>query len=898
MAKVSKLKIDLQNNTDNTYFASWEFPMGSSSSSSGGTTSSTTFRAGDVVSIKSSATKYYNGVSIPSWVKELKWKLVQVKGNRAVLGKNASGSESHNIQSAINTKDITKSSSSKVAAKASAKAVDSGTLDHYSVKWYYATGDGVWFDGGSSDVKVRNATYSPPSNATKIKVKVKPVAKKHKVKKNKKTVEVSYWTGKAVTKEYKIWELTPDTPSAPTVSIAKYKDTDKKHVGNYKLTASLTNITDSKTDKVEFWVYSGNKKKYSGIVEVKTARATFTTTVAVGSDYRVKCRAINVIKNPPSGVTINFLTSGIYSEKWSGFSNSVSTAPNTPKWDETPRALSSTSVYLGWKGVSNAKAYTIEYTQKKGYFDSNPSGVSSVNIDATTGWSHAEITGLDTAGTWYFRIKATNDQDSSYWSSIQQCILGKKPGAPTTWSSTTTAITGESVILYWAHNAEDGSTQTSAEVEVTVKLNDSDTGTTTVHVVKNKNLNNEDKKDETLSYKLDTSTYDEGAKVEWRVRTAGATLQLGDWSIKRTIDIYAKPTVTLDMTDSDGTSITELASFPFYISAITGPNTQAPIGYHVSVIANENYETVDNIGNPKYVSAGEAIYSKYFDINEALLAEMSPSNIDLESGNTYTIQCVASMNSGLTATDTYAFSVSWTDEEYEPEAEIGIDEDTYSATIIPKCEDIDGILIDDALLSVYRREFDGTFTEIQTEIENDMGTTVTDPHPALDYARYRIVATSKTTGAVSYNDIPGYPVSCSSVIIQWDEEWSEFNPSNEDELEEPTWTGSMLKLPGNIDVSDSNKKDVSLIEYIGREYPVSYYGTQVGSTSTWNLDIPKDDVDTLYGIRRLARYFGDVYVREPSGTGYWANISVSYSQKHCTVVIPVTISVTRVEGGK
>lgn len=42
---------------------------------------------------------------------------------------------------------------------------------------------------------------------------------------------------------------------------------------------------------------------------------------------------------------------------------------------------------------------------------------------------------------------------------------------------------------------------------------------------------------------------------------------------------------------------------------------------------------------------------------------------------------------------------------------------------------------------------------------------------------------------------------------------------------------------------------------------------------------------------------GDVYVREPSGSGYWANISVSFTQTHCELTIPVTLNITRVEGG-
>ena len=60
---------------------------------------------------------------------------------------------------------------------------------------------------------------------------------------------------------------------------------------------------------------------------------------------------------------------------------------------------------------------------------------------------------------------------------------------------------------------------------------------------------------------------------------------------------------------------------------------------------------------------------------------------------------------------------------------------------------------------------------------------------------------------------------------------------------------------------------------------------------------PNDDIETLYAIRRLANYFGNCYVREPSGTGYWAQIKVSYSQTHADLVIPISFSITRVEGG-
>jgi hypothetical protein len=314
-------------------------------------------------------------------------------------------------------------------------------------------------------------------------------------------------------------------------------------------------------------------------------------------------------------------------------------------------------------------------------------------------------------------------------------------------------------------------------------------------------------------------------------------------------------------------------------------------------VSNEVYETVDAAGNVKIVNIGEAVYSNHFDMDGQLLVELSAYNLDLENNISYTVFCTAAMNSGLTAESSLEFIVSWGDIEYEPNCQISIDRDTLVAHIAPYCVDINDTPVTDVLLSVYRREYDGSFTEIETDIDGALNTFITDPHPSLDYARYRIIAKSKSTGTVSHYDPPGYPINEKAVIIQWDEEWSSFDTSAEEELEQPAWSGSLLRLPYNIDVSDSNTVDVTHVEYIGRKHPVSYHGTQLGIVSTWNVEIEKSDIDTLYALRRLAIWMGNVYVREPSGSGYWANIKVSFDQTHCELTIPVSIDVTRVEGG-
>lgn len=206
-------------------------------------------------------------------------------------------------------------------------------------------------------------------------------------------------------------------------------------------------------------------------------------------------------------------------------------------------------------------------------------------------------------------------------------------------------------------------------------------------------------------------------------------------------------------------------------------------------------------------------------------------------------------------------------------------------------------LAENVLLSVYRRDIDGEFTEIATGIQNDAITTVCDPHPALDYARYRIVAQSSDTGAITYYDYPDHPINSPYIVIQWDEQWETFESDEENEYVEPVYSGSRVMVKGNVDVSNSYNQDVSMVEYIGRSHPVAYHGTQIGETASWSCVIPSYDVETLSSIRRLARWMGVCYVREPNGTGYWATVGVSFNVTHSEVIIPITFSITRVEGG-
>ena len=850
MAKVTNLKI-AQQSGGSSYYASWTFGGPTT------TTSTSAIKKGDIVSIKSGAT-YYNGATIPAGVKSRQWYVKSVSGDRAVLGKSTDGDYA-DINSPVNTKYLTGGTGS------SSGGTEASNLDYYEVKWYYTTGDRgannsqVWFEGSSSNVTVTNATWSGASNATNIKVSVKPVSKKYKDSKGN---EKSHFTGEAVTDVYSVLRNKPEQPSAPSVEIEKYT-----------LKATLDDIEDPLADRIEFQVYNGTSLFKTGTTPVSTQRAVFSTSIAAGGNYRVRCRAYNDTANE-------------YSE-WGPFSGEEETIPEA-MGSIKARAETKDSVRVSWDAIGTAKTYEVEYATKKSYFDSSGEA-RSTTVTAT----YAIITGLESGHEWFFRVRAVNDQGESGWSGIVSCIIGTKPEAPTTWSLTTNVSVGEDIWFYWVHNCEDGSNMTESQIKL--NINGTEQTVTIAGTV------SQEEEDEPIySYRFNSNSYSEGAKIKWSVRTKGITDEWGDWSVERTVDLWAPPTLTVssNLVLEDGYNY--LYSFPINITAKAGPSSQSAISYHVSIMANESYEAEDPMGDPIMVTAGTEVYSKTFiNVTNELKLAISAGDVYIKTNQQYTLAITVAMNSGLIAEDTRTFIALPVAVDAYPDAGIYIDRANYSAHITPFALFETGEYHTHVLMSVYRRETNGSFVEIARDIPNTGVDTVVDPHPALDYARYRIVATDQVSGEVTYEDIPGEPILEPAIIMQWDETYtSSYNYRfAEDVTEVSEVVGSMLRLPYNIDTSESYNSDVSLVEYIGRSHPVSYYGTQKGESASWSTEIPKTDRETLHALRRLAVWQGDVYVREPSGIGYWARVEIGMSIKHLATTIPVSINVTRVEGG-
>ena len=787
-------------------------------------------------------------------------------------------------------------------------------LDKFNYSWSYKAGE-VWFAGESGSTKTTKAvTYNAPSNARYVRFTITPVSTKDKVKKTKKKnskgkttttkTKVYWWSGKSKTAEYNVKGLA-SAPSTPSVSVNpnnKYQlildveDTDNSNSHIYFDVAAVSGATIKAS-----YTYAEVRKVAN--------KARAIVNVVSGYEYIVRCQGVNH-KNGRTG------------SNWSSYSSAVSVVPAKPANKVRCSGVSSSSINVSWPAVAYAKSYCIEYGSEERYFDGSGSNTQTIENITTTS---KIVEGLDSGKRWYFRVKARNDAGDSDYTSLASAVIGTKPSPPTTWSSVTKANVSDKVYLRWIHNSESGTTQTGAEI--TLKFNpplhdnelNLDVGSTSYRW---KNDRSEDDKDKTAEVELWSvlkKFTPSACKIKWYIRTQDI-VGWSDLSVEREIDVYEPAGLTVDIPEldsSDPNLASTIMSFPFTINMKSTPSSQTPISYHISIIADDTYKTSgDDDELPYAITKGQEIFSKNIDTSSHEVSiQLTPYDVTLIDHMPYHIICTVAMDTGLTAEAELPFDTWFKDATFSPSARYGIDDENLTAMILPYCftgessyfeeedEVTEDMLAKDVTLSVYRINVDGTCTEIASELPNDMLTWVTDPHPALDVGRYRIVATSSTTGQAYYDDIETDDIRETSLVIQWGGSWKNLKYTNReeaaisDDIEETLADSMMLKLPYNIDISDSTSIDVALVEYIGRESPVSYYGTQIGQKATWSADIERTDTTTLNMLRQLARWTGDCYVREPSGSGYWANVAVSFKQTHNQVVIPVSLTITRVEGG-
>ena len=741
-------------------------------------------------------------------------------------------------------------------------------VDSYQVVWQYHTGKNVWLDASDSNTTSKQSKYTYPDNASKVRFRVKAISKTHTVYGK----ESTYWNG-----DWSAWEIydiqpvdEPEVPAIPTVEMDKLQ---------MKIEVETN---DKNTERIQFQIIYDDKHEFKTMIAKPTyGVAKVTLTVSPGREYKVRARGAKTFGGSDPKTNIQGYSA------WSDYSDNVATIPQKPNLTNNLKASSATSVTFSWDECIGAESYEVEYAEKYEYFDK-----SAETKTMTTNVNSVIVTGLETGKKWYFRCRSKNTQGESDWSNIVNITIGKAPEPPTTWSNVTTVVRNEDVVLYWIHNSSDGSSQVEANIRFYVNG-------VQEPIVKVPNNRPDSEKDKTSSYIFPTNDCPDRTKIEWQVKTKGITEVYSNWSTKRSFMIYEVPKI-IHMSDS---CPSEMTSYPYRISFTLDDNTKYINSYEITIRSKESYECLNNDGTHKIIKAGDIVYQVYRSgigiPVEYILENIDCTDFTFQNGVTYEISTKVTMDTGLSDESIKETFVNIDALSYVPDVVMDYRHDDYTLSIKPECRDENDRLVADLYLSIYRKTYDGKFIPIMENILNEDGYFVTDPHPSLKNAMYRITTQSKITGIRGFYDTVPLPINEPYIIIQWDEEVRTLS----EEAGNPIlggWSGSILKLMYNIDIQESVEKDRTSVQYIGREDSVVYYGTYVGKRQTWSCCIPANDKDTeeiLYTLRRLQKWMGNVYARNHLGEGFWATVDVEFNTNHDDVTIPITLNLEKVDGG-
>lgn len=619
------------------------------------------------------------------------------------------------------------------------------------------------------------------------------------------------------------------------------------------------------------------------------------------------------------------------------------------------------AVRITWRATrGEGDSYELQYTVDADAFAAGDMGaIASIAVASENATSHAyTVEGLDRGHIYYFRVRTVNDGRVGEWSTEVECEIEAELEptediyAPTSTDSLAAyPLDGRMIPLSWTHNSSQNSEQSAYELEVNVT---NTSGACVTRIVSGTTA---------TSYGLDDDDWglDDGALIEWRVRTCGAIADAwSPWSRTQSFRTFAPPVAGVALAGGDGQAIgpgDPLATMPLIVTIhATNANGDAldsdnsPIAYTIAVKAVDGYDGTGRDGRPRYVAPGEELFGASIDSrNDGFSPDgwelfIPARELALQNGELYEVVATVATSQGLRGNGTSGtFEPQWDgdlpqptatvffdgtdyccritpivnipqDEVGQPEdekEELTLDEQAAMAdwevnTLVPEPSgDLDFELVEDptvddsgwplrpgCTMDVYRIDSDGTPIEIASNMANDGQSRALDPHPSFGTCIYRVVAIDDATGMQSSCDFEvSTPVP--NIVIQWDEEWESLGSDGQ-----PSYAGARLELAYNHELSESYAHDVVLREYAGRAHPVSYYGTQRRQNATMAADLIRAiDGEQLAKARRLAAWPGDCYIREPNGTGYWANVQVYISHSHDSAAVPVSLDIRRVDNG-
>lgn len=791
----------------------------------------------------------------------------------------------------------------------------STSVSEYKVVWKYKVPSGEQYILNDSTSSNKYASQSIPNNAVTMYISVTPRLKHKNSTSNGTTVSAQMDVNK---RPVTVPSLTVEVVEGPALNTTQNgMPIVRLSVNNYHDAQNRATHIEIQVQKTPFRAASNNtiavpNPSQVGLYQISSRVAVDWQSFSAGNDFKFRARA--VVRNGTTTITAS---------DWSDWSDTVY-GPYSPLPNNcNVRRNSDNSVTIAFTNPASNRIVNMECRLIEDYPEFNWATVERYPQyfqDTTMAFSGHVVTFTELKPvTYHIQARITGDSQRNTptrWTNFStKVIFAEAHDAPTTWSSATTAKVGERVFLYWTANSRDGSKEERARIAIK-NLN---TNTTATVVRVNTIPVDEDTSAHYVILNQDTDLrYSGECTLEWRVQTSpyGGNLY-GPQSVVRTVKFYNNPSINASLQVNEGTN--RVSGYPIVGNVHSNLySNQTMLYYTVEIYSLQDYTRPMLAGNDIVITRGTTLYNGAYQVSGTSTDyefRLMPNDLLLESGIEYSLKVVAVYSSGLTATSTFSFRYSVPDTDTVGAFIIdgGYDQETGGIILYPEL-DIEEGPEEGFMVYMYRVAYDGELVPLTDEplTTNDelLLPMVADPHPTLTTSIYYLMIVNMATGAYSYCQIP-IDINDNALVITWNEKVNTAPVNLRSDASIVTSTNMfrsrVLRLPYNVDATFSNKKDVVLAEYVGRSNPVSYYGTQQGYESKWTTEIPvTEDVSKLqtkpYSVIKplldeLMRYDGDCYVRDASGVGFWASLSISYNKKHGDKTIQISIDAAKVEGG-
>ena len=822
--------------------------------------------------------------------------------------------------------------------KAPSIAKDQVGVKHYEVKLQYHTDrfTNEWIDPPSNTtVTNKETTLTAPQSSTWVRVGVKPVSKS-------KTSKLKAWKGD--------WAYTGELESPwfqnETARMEREGKEEEARTAAAMIAApaapsmsGATYVASSNSIRIQFT----NSAQYSDLTYIRKYMDDASQSSNAYSDIAVLNKSITeyVMPNVEAGHKYRFCAVAHNGNKgaspWSGLSNFTDwvEAPPVAPSKLSAQSTAELSVNLKWTdGGYTGDHYDVVYSYIKEEVELYPSTSSRVQhyeFDALpVGGGQSCSINIDDGGkTWYFRVRRRSSNGWSAWSPMISAVIGKTPSAPVTYS-TQPYISDGTALLRWSYVNVDGSEQSAAQIQVRV-------GTSAPAVI---NVTGD-----AQSYEMSLTGIANGTGVAWRVRCKGVIDTWGELSSTKTFTVVSEPTLVV----GDGSANGTISTYPVTITATSDAQSR-PVSFYAQLACTADTETTMPDGTTTIYREGTVVWSEQLEpTGTGATFEILPVDVMLEDGTSYMLSVTVANAYGLRKTVNRTLTTSFADSVVAVFGSAEFDEESLTATLAPACYDLELVEtyeetddespqqgktyytrsgdvyteftgstfasgttyyememdyeedeegypalgeLSDCTLSVWRADAYNNWDLIAKDIENTGAVAVVDPYPTLGTCNYRICAVDNTTGVLEYDD-DEVESHVNRIVIDMDSEWK---PADDEFETTRRFTSDRVELPYNIKVSEESDPDAVELELWGDDAPTLRNGTHLRIGGSWSCDMVKSESDeTLAGLRRLMAHPGSVYVREPSGIGYWARCKVSISRSYDSQAVSVSLSVTRVK---